>query len=77
MNIHFIEALKTHLKQNSGGAIGIDAQAAVLREIDTFTASWPSSSDNPDNYPVTYHLKQYGDVTQAQMDEYIATGKIS
>ena len=80
MNIEFIEALKAYLldyAKDVGMCDLITTVEVLTDKIDAFAASWPDSSDNPDNYPVTYHLRQYGCVTQDQLDEYFETGKIS
>ena len=37
---------------------------------------WSVKSDTQEQAP-KFHLKQYGDVTQAEMDEYVNTGKIA
>ena len=35
---------------------------------------WDSKKEKEE--PIVYHLKQYGDVSEEEMEEYIKTGKI-
>lgn len=41
---------------------------------DGYDLIWGSKKEKEE--PIVYHLKQYGDVSEEEMEEYIKTGKI-